>query len=187
MAKRRPGFFINIDLLHPRSEQPKIWVKALSWMLSNGKYFVIVVEIVVVGAFLSRYKFDNDLANIQDKIKEQVPYIQSLHETELTLRTTQFQLATISKTKKESPNWSQLMTKIASLTPQNTKLTNVSFDRTQKLLKTSLTISGQANSNTELAAFVKALQQDQTFMDITLNSLNFDKQNLLFTISGGLK
>ncbi len=184
MAKKASHPYLNIDLLHPAGSQPKLYVQIFRWMLSSGRYIVIIVELVVIGAFVSRFKLDSDLTNIQDRIKEQVPYIRSLKNDEALIRQTQFQLATVKQIRSEAPQWNLLMAKVASLTPVNTKLTNVNFDRTQDFPKTYIAITGLASSNTELAAFLKAIQSDPTFKDVVLTNLSYDRQYVIFTISG---
>lgn len=186
MAKKGSFSTLNIDLLHPAGAQPKFSSQLIHWLLTTGRYIVIVVEIVVIAAFVSRFKLDSDLADIQDRIKQQAPYIESLKDQEILIRLTQFELKTVKDTKADSPQWTNILTKIATITPATTKLTNVNFDRTQNFPKTNISITGQASSNIELAAFLKALQNDAQFKDMALTNLSYDRQNIIFSITGSL-
>lgn len=184
-AKNSNANFFKINLLIHKGEEIKLHIKLLKWLLTSGRYIVIFVEIIVIGAFVYRYKLDADLADLQEKIKEQIPYVQSLGGDEVLIRQTQFQLATVKQIRKGSPNFAQVLKRIASLTPQTVKLTNIGLDRSQSFSKTSLTISGQAPSSLELTAFINALQKDSTFIGITLTNISFDTQTS-FTITGTL-
>lgn len=177
---------LKIDLIHPQGTQPKLLNRAFKWLLSSGRYIVIFAELVVIGAFVSRFKLDSDLTALQDSIKEQVPYIQSLKADEDLLRQTQFQLSTVKKIRSDTPNWQNILEKISHLTPVNTKVTNVGFDRVQKYPDTTFQINGQATSNTELAAFLKGLQNDSSFNNVSLTNLSYDRQLVIFTLSGGI-
>jgi Tfp pilus assembly protein PilN len=125
------------------------------------------------------------LADLKDQIKDQLPYLQSLKGDELLIRQTQFQLSTIRQTTSNNPDFSQVLLSIANITPKNIKLTNITLDRSQSFPKTSLAITGQTPSNVELTAFLKALQQNPHFVDITLTNISFEGQTL-FTITGSL-
>src|SRR3989344_3939157 len=90
---------INFDLLKPQSNPEKTSVKILRWLLSTGRYIFIFVEAVVLIAFITRFKLDEDLASKNEAIKQQVPYIQSLKSTENLIRQTQLKIASINSIK----------------------------------------------------------------------------------------
>ncbi|MDO8638340.1 MAG: PilN domain-containing protein [Candidatus Daviesbacteria bacterium] len=179
----RLGFF-KINLLVQKNIQPKIYVRLLKWILSSGKFIVIVVELITISAFVYRYKLDSDLIDVQEKIKEIVPYIQSLKNNEILIRQTQFQLQTIQQIKSTNPAFENIFTKIALLTPKSIRLTNISLQITSPV-KTDLTISGVTPSNLELSTFIKTLQNDPTFSNISLTNISFEGETS-FIITGNL-
>lgn len=175
----------KVNLLIRKGEPVKIQTELLKWLLSSGRFIVVFVELIVIGAFIYRYKLDADLADIQEKIKEQIPYIQSLKDEELLLKKTQFQLATIRQMKNENLVYEKTIIKIAQLTPKNIKLTGLTLDQPGSSLKTSISIMGQTPSNLELSAFIQVLQKDPAFSNITLTNISFEGQTT-FTITGTL-
>lgn len=177
--------FLKINLLLKKEAQLKIHRRLLKWILSSGRFIVIFVEIATIGAFVFRYKLDSELLDLQEQIKNQIPYIQSLKQNEIVIRQTQLQLSTIKQIKSGSPNFAAIFARIATLTPYNIKLTNITLDRAQSFPKTTVIISGQTSSNFELSAFLKALQKDPNFAEITLSNVSFEGQ-VTFTITGSL-
>lgn len=185
LKKNTASDLLKVNLLIHKGDQTKLYIRLFRWILSSGRFIVVIVELVVIGAFIMRYKLDSELIDLQEKIKEQVPYIQSLQQDETTIRQTQFQLTTIKQTKAEGLIFSAALVKIASLTPKNIKLTGITIDRTQSFPKTTLFISGQTPSNRELSAFIQLLQKDPAFSEISLTNISFEGQTI-FTISGSL-
>ena len=179
----RLGFF-KINLLVQKNVQPKIYIRLIKWMLSSGKFIVIVVELITISAFVYRYKLDAELIDLQEKIKETVPYIQSLKSNEILIRQTQFQLTSIAQIKNSTPDYTQIFSKIALLTPQSIKLTNISLD-SSKPGTTDLTISGNTPSNRELSLFIKTLQKDPMFSNISLTNISFEGETT-FIITGNV-
>lgn len=179
----RLGFF-KINLLIQKNIQPKIYVRFLKWALSSGKFIVIVVELITISAFVYRYKLDSELSDLQEKIKEVIPFVESLNNDEILIRQTQFQLQTIKQIKSDAVNYDQVFSKIALLTPKSIRLTNISIDSSTPV-SSGLTISGITPSNFELSAFIKSLKGDQTFSNISLTNISFEGETS-FIITGNL-
>lgn len=185
-GKKQPqNNLFKVNLLLNKNEQVKLQVKLLKWVLSSGRFIVVFVELIVIMAFVYRYKLDGDLADIQEKINEQVPYIESLKNDEILIRETQFQLSTIKQIKSSSPDFPQVLVKLSELTPKTIRLTGISFDRSQVLTRTTMSITGQTPSNLELSAYIKALQKEPTFTEISLTNISFEGQTT-FTITGSI-
>lgn len=175
----------KVNLLIHKGEQIKLYVKLIRWMLSSGRYIIVFVEIIVISAFIYRYKLDAELDDLQEKIKEQIPYLQSLKNDETLIRQTQLKLSTVKQVRKESPDFAQTILDIAKITPKTIKLTTINLDRTQSFPKTNLLITGQTPSNVELSAFLKALKNNPKFTGINLTNISFEGQTV-FTIVGSL-
>lgn len=173
----------RVNLLVQKGIQPKLYLKILNWVLSSGRFIVIFVEIVVIIAVVYKYKLDTEYASLQDKIQQQIPYIQSLKNDELLIRQTQYQLSMIKQNKSANPDFSQVVFLIAALTPQSIKLSNITFDRTQSYPNTNLTITGESPSVIQISAFIKALKKDPTFADIALTNLSLEGETT-FSIIG---
>ncbi|MDO8429479.1 MAG: PilN domain-containing protein, partial [Candidatus Daviesbacteria bacterium] len=172
MAASKIQKLFKINLLIKRGENPDILTKLFKWALSSGRFIVIIVEMVVISAFVYRYKLDTDLANIQDKIKQQIPYIQSLKNEEVAIRQIQFQLASVKQIKSEDPNYKQLFEDISTITPKSIRLATISF--TEKDLKTAVLITGQTPSNLEVSAFMGALRKDPKLTGVILTNISFE-------------
>lgn len=184
-AHKSPNLF-NINLLINRGKSEKLYTKLLRWALSSGRFIVILVEMITIGAFVYRYKLDANLNDIQDQINQKAPYIKSLGTDEMDIRHTQFQLSTISKLKSENIDFSKPLTELTQIIPKSITLTNINLDRTEAYPNTSLSITGKTPSNLELSVFIKELQKNSNFSEITLANIAFDNQTT-FTITGKLK
>ena len=90
MPKYIPKFKISLNLLYSQGTPLKWPAKILTWALSAGRYIGIAVEILVLATFAARFKFDADLADLKEKINQQIPYIESLQKEESLIKQTQF-------------------------------------------------------------------------------------------------
>jgi Tfp pilus assembly protein PilN len=177
--------FLKLNLLHPQSEPQKLAVKGLHWALSAGRYIVIIVEILVLTAFVARFKFDADIQSAKESIEEQLPFIQSLKNDEILIRRTQFQLSSIANIKNTSGNYSEILKAISDQTPVDVVLDNIDLGKTAG--KVNVKISGTAKTNNDLSTFILGLKQSNSFTDINLASVGLEKGLIDFSLTASIQ
>ena len=185
MAKKLPKLGIHLNLLKPQSNPEKILIKLVRWLLSTGRYIFIFVEAIVLLAFISRFKLDADIASKKEAIDQQIPYIESLKSYEVTIRQTQLKLSTIDTIKSSSPNFADILKRIANQTPGSVKVISINFQKEASLVKIQL--NGQSQNNNDLSVFTSGLKQDQKFSDVNITSIGLEKGLINFSISANFK
>lgn len=177
---------LNINFLNHKGTSAPLPIRFFRWILASGRFIVIFVEIIVIGAFVYRYKLDADLTTLQEDITQQAAYVASLKNDEDIIRQTQFQLSSIRNIKTSRIDYASVISHIASITPKQTRLTTISINKSPDNTAVNLTISGTTPQSAELSAFIKALQKDPYFTNISLSNISFESQTV-FTINGNLK
>lgn len=182
MPKGTFNFLIHLNLLKPQGEKQKIVANLLNWLLSAGRYIVIFIEIIVLSAFLLRFKLDYDIANIKEKIDEQIPFIQSLKSDETLIKKVQFQLNTIRNIKQEDPDFTIILKKVADQMPQNINVTNINMEKTGAVI--TFKIIGTSQNEIGLATLILGLKEDKSLSNIDLASISIEQNLINFTING---
>lgn len=172
---------IRLDLLKPQSNPEKIWVILFRWILSSGRFILVFVELVVLVAFLTRFKLDADIASTKEAIDQQVPYIQSAAIYEDLIRQTQLGITTIKDSVKNSPNYTNILKKIADQTPQQVILENISMEK--QAGKIEIQINGQGLTNNAVGTFILGLKQESTFSNVNITNIGLDEGVIKFTIT----
>lgn len=185
MAKKLPKLGIHLNLLKPQSNPEKILVKLVRWLLSTGRYIFIFVEGVVLLAFITRFKFDADISSKKEAIEQQIPYIESLQSYEILIRQTQIKLSTIDTIKNSSPNFVDILKRIASQTPGSVKIISINLQK--DVSRVTIQLSGQSQNNNDLSTFTSGLKQDQNFSDVNIVSIGLEKGLINFSISASFK
>lgn len=185
MPKPNPKLAIHLDLLKPQSNPKKLLVQLFHWVLFTGRYTLIIVEGVVLIAFIARFKLDGDLASNKEAIEQQISYIEALRSYEILIRQRQFKLSTIAEAKTNSVDYPAIFKKIADQTPTGVKITSLNLGK--NVGQANIQINAQAKSNNDVTSFVTGLREDQTFSEITLTSIGLDQDTITFTISGKTK
>lgn len=185
MAKKllKPG--IHLNLLKPQSNPEKIFVKLVKWLLSTGRYIFILVEGIVLLAFISRFKLDADIASRKESIDQQIPYIESLKPYEVIIRQTQLKLSTIDTIKNSSPDFADILKRIADQTPDGVKVISINLQK--DVSQITIKLNGQSQNNNDLSVFTSGLKQDQNFSDVNIISIGLEKGVINFSISASFK
>ena len=107
----------DINLL-PREEfEQKTVGRFLIWALTVGRWIVIVTELIVITAFLSRFKLDRDLANLYEKIRLQQNIVQSYSTFEKDFRAFQNKLLVTNKLITNQLDANKIISLVSAATP----------------------------------------------------------------------
>lgn len=174
---------INLNLLHPKEAPAKLPERFLKWLISYGRFIVIFVEIIVVGAFLMRFKLDADLDDLKKRINLDLPYVEGLANDEAWIRQTQDRLALIDKVYSKDERWQQVIVDLSEQMPQSIVFINLFLDGEEEGF-VEFKVSGITLSNSDLAVFINNLRNLEDYRDIRLANIAFDRQEITFTITG---
>lgn len=181
MPKVAPKLRIRLDLLRPQSSPEKLPVKLLRWLLSTGRYIFILVEGLVLLAFIFRFKLDADLAERKESIEQQIPYIESLGADEILIRQTQLKLKSIDAFALSSADYPQILKRIADQTPQGVKI--LSLNLKKEVGKVTIQINAQAQNNSDVTSFVLGMKEGKYFSDVVLASIGLEQDIIRFTVN----
>jgi len=157
----------DINLLPQEEWEKKPIGRLVKWTLTIGRYIVIATELIVITAFISRFKFDRDLSDLYEEIEIQQARIKSSEEFEKEFRLIQNRLKVIKELDKRKIDPSKILTSAADLIPLNVTLENLQFDRETG----KLTFTGYSLSESGLAAFINNLKQSDYFNNIEIESI----------------
>lgn len=174
---------IDLNLLHPREAPAKLPERFLKWLITYGRFIVIFVEIIVVSAFLARFKYDADLDVLKGKINQDLPYVEGLATDEALIKQTQIKLDLVDKTYIDSEKWQEAILSVASQLPKSIVFSGLQLDGSDTQV-VKFRIAGSTPSNSDLGIFLNSLRKTPGFKEINLASISFEQNQIVFTITG---
>lgn len=161
---------VNINLLPGITDFEKTsWGKFLKWALSIGRYIIVFTELIVILAFLSRFKFDRDLTDLHEAIEQKKSIVSSASTFESNFRNLQSRLKAIEKLDKEQIAFENLLKDFSSFTPVDVTISNLSISRS------SITLGASSLSEAGLATIIYQLRNSPKFSDISLGNVSKGK------------
>lgn len=167
----------SINLL-PKSEfETSFWGKFLKWALSTGRYMVILTELVVIIAFLSRFKLDKDLADLSDNISGKKAVIDASASYEKQFRTIQNKLLVAEKMIDSQTGMAAIIDLITTRTVPGIKLSSVNVTKSEVL------VSGTALSDQAFGDFITRVTASKKWKSVDLADITAtNTQGIKFTI-----
>ena len=174
--------FGKINLLPKNDFETSSAGRFVKWAISIGRWIVVFTELIVICAFLSRFNFDTELANLFDSIRQDKAIVDSALGFEDNFRQTQDKIKILKNILAEEKRPSDTIAEISRLMPLDVTLTVISLD------KTTVQLSGYSLSEQGINVFVNGLTKNLKFSQVNLSSVG-QKENsseINFTLSANL-
>jgi Tfp pilus assembly protein PilN len=165
----------TINLLPQEEFDVSTLGRILKWAMGTFRIIVIVTEMVVMAAFLSRFWLDAQNSDLNDTIATKTAQIASQSDFEKQFRITQNKLS-IFKTLADSPQPSDKLNMVGSKIPPDVILTGVSVN------DTSAQINGVALSEADIAQLLDSLQNEKSLKTADLGSLSTSENDPSLTV-----
>lgn len=171
---------LSINLLP--GKEASFGEKFLTWSLTFGRYIIIGTEIIVLIAFLSRFKLDRDLVDLNDQIRDKQNVLATLKPIEESVTRLQRRLLEIKRIEATQGKGIVTLPEIGLLTPRTITYTQITVSGDK------LTIVGKALETAHIAQFTAALKESNLFEkeSISLEKIERTKpedETLTFTIA----
>ena len=171
MSAQKPKKRSQINLL-PRDRFATSSVgRILSWLLSTFRIIVIIVEMIVMGAFLSRFWLDAKNSDLNDEITQKKALIAASKDFEKEFKNTQLRLEALATLTKIEQPFSKLLAMVPPLLPPEIILK--SFTANQE----GILVSGTSPSEQIIAQLIANLESNSRVENIYLSQLGTDKDD----------
>lgn len=161
-----PASKTDINLLSRTGIAGKPLGKFLRWSLTYGRYIIITTQIVVLLAFFSRFKLDQDLSDLHSKIEEKANIVEALAPVEDNTRKIQSKLEIIKTLETSRTIYSDVLKTLADQTPADIAIQKININ------DSDLTVSATAVNNSAFANFLNLVRRISYFKQITLNQVS---------------
>jgi Tfp pilus assembly protein PilN len=149
--------------------------RILKWATGTFRIIVIITEMVVMAAFLSRFWLDAQNSTLNDSIKIKSAQITAQGDLEENFRNIQSKLNIYSQVS-ASGSLSEKIDKVTSKLPFGVTLSGISVSDSSGQIK------GTAASDILISQFIANLQNDAVFKKVELEQIGSLEGNLTATV-----
>lgn len=162
-----PGKSQNkINLLFREGFENSTRGKILNWAVTTGRVIVLLTELVVIVAFISRFWLDRTLANLNEDNNKKKSQVELSLTFENDFKSVQTRLATYKNINSSNFKSSNQIEEISKFLPEDTVLTNLALN------ENNIEIKGKAFTEQGLAIFLKGLKSSSKYTNIRLEDIS---------------
>lgn len=165
----------TINLLPQEEFDVSTLGRILKWAMGTFRIIVIVTEMVVMAAFLSRFWLDAQNSDLNDVIAIKTAQIASQSDFEKQFRTVQHKLS-IFKTLTDSARPSEKLSVIGSKIPSDVVISGISVG------DVSAQLNGTALSEFSIAQLLNSVKNEKSLKTVDLGSLSTSENDASLTV-----
>lgn len=156
----------NINLIIKDKTGDSLSEQFLSWILTYGRYIIIITQIIVLSVFFFRFKIDRDHTDLKELVTQKQAIVESLSDFETEIRRVQGRLSNIRTISTNQDALLKVIRFLQQRTPSNSTFSS--------LILTNDHISFQATAGNlrSFSFLLKQIQQDKKFSEVTLSDMN---------------
>jgi hypothetical protein len=119
----------SINFMNPVTRPDDIWANAYNWMFEVGKYMLIVVEVLALGVFISRFILDEQSNDLTRDINDQVLILSggNWQQDSITYENIQNLLVDVSRVEKEQKINSIIINEVRNGIPNGLSVETFTF------------------------------------------------------------
>ncbi len=161
----------QINLLPEANFEDTTTGRILSWILSTFRIIVIVTELIVMVAFLSRFWLDAQNTDLNDEIERNVAVLNSSKNFEKEFENIQKRLRVFSELTENQGIYTDALHELVSYLPPDLYLTTVTFKGD------SFFIEGSTSNEISIQQLMVNLLSTEKFSEISLSELATDTKD----------
>ncbi len=122
----------EISLLPNEENLNTFSARFLRWVTSVGRVVIVFVELIVIGAFLSRFWLDRKNSDLSETLRQQKAILGSTAEFEKDYLSLQGRLKFIKNFYKSEPKYVESLSSLIQSIPEGIYFQNISFNTSEK-------------------------------------------------------
>ena len=154
-------------------EESPFWKKFIHWSTNIGRIVIIGTQLIVLGAFFTRFFLDRQIIDLSEEIKTKQTIIQTTSELESKFRTVQDQLTAIETIKGQQKDYAGALETFTQKVPQRVTVQRIDLE------DTTLTVEGRSLTGEGFAHFLTMLATSETIELVALESAQVTTEGIL--------
>lgn len=168
MPAQLPNY--NLNFTRESEFEKSFWGKVLLWVTATGKHVIIIVNFVLIAAFLSRFYFDRVLSDLNESVNVKSEIIKQNAGFEKKYIALQKKIKEIKKITTGQDRPLKIITELASLLPPGINLSNFS------LKDNEVTFQANIDSDNSLKLFLSNLNSSKMVKSVEISGV--EKKNI---------
>lgn len=172
-----PAQPFTLNLLPKSAFEKSLFGRIVKWGLTTGRHIIIIVEILVITAFVSRFKLDSDVDELEEALRQRQSILESYIPTEKNFLEIQTRLNIAQKIFSSQKDYGQVIEIVLNSLPQPSLLNSIDVSGPGNV-SANITVPDE----TQVAIAVQKLVESKFWKSANLGEIFNDKSGVTFII-----
>jgi hypothetical protein len=170
--------------LLPDAENPNSFsAKTLKWLTTVGRWVIVLTELIVIVAFISRFWLDRKNSDLSEIIRQRQAILASTQEFENEFNSFQKRLDYVRKFYENQPEYDQKIDILVKSTPIDITYKNITINQDEKNGDITINASLIAFNEKSIVDFIKNLKLNPLIDVVNITNIEKKSNENNYTIS----
>ena len=170
--------------LLPDAENPNSFgAKAIKWLTTVGRWVIVLTELIVVSAFISRFWLDRKNSDLSETIRQQESILKTTQTFEGEFKSLQQRLEFIDNFYKNDSQYSQKINTFVNSTPKDIIYQNISVKKDKDTQDISASASLMASNESSMITFINNLTLNPNIKTVKINQIEKKQQENNYSLN----
>jgi len=172
----------EISLLPDENNNYSLGARILRYLTTVGRVIIIVTELIVIGAFISRFWLDRQNSDLSETIRQQKAILESTQQFEKDFNLLSQKVANIKSISQSKTDFNPNLVSLANSTPSDIIFKNLSLNRDKKG-NTTANLEIIAYQETSLVDFITNLTVNPDIKSVEINTIEKKLNDNKYTLN----
>lgn len=161
----------EISLLPTEDNNNTLIARVLRWLTSVGRVIIIITELIVISAFISRFWLDRKNADLSEVVRQQKAILASTQDFETEYRSLQERLTYIDNFYKSEPKYIDAMNSLVQSMPDAIFFQNISLSSDEKTSQISAKLDLYSYQEDTIVDFITNLKLNPDISSVNVQKI----------------
>lgn len=170
--------------LLPDADNPNSFsARALKWLTTVGRWVIVLTELVVIVAFISRFWLDRKNSDLSEVIRQRQAILASTQNFESEFNSFQKRLVYVRNFYENQPDYDEKVNILVKSTPTDLTYKNISIKQDQKNSDIVISASLTAFNEKSIVDFIKNLKLNPKIDSVNISNIEKKANENYYSIS----
>jgi hypothetical protein len=161
----------EISLLPNEANNNSLTARLLRWVTTVGRVVIIITELIVIGAFLSRFWLDRKNSDLSEILRQQKAILTSTKDFETDYNSLQQRLLYIKNFYKNEPKYVVILNSLISTLPNGIYFDSFSLSKDKKTQQVTIIAQLYTYQESSIASFITNAKLNPDVSDVEVQKI----------------
>ncbi len=173
----------ELSLLPDADNPNSLSARALKWLTTVGRWVIVLTELVVILAFISRFWLDRKNSDLSEVIRQRQAILASTRKFEEEFNSFQKRLDYVREFYQNQPSYDEKISTLVKSTPIDLYYKNISIKQDKKNNQIVINAYLVAFNEKSIVDFIKNLKLNQKIDSVSINNIEKKSNENNYSIS----